>query len=109
MPPDPGSTTGSRHGADLTTAFGLSMEDVRRIVLDKLRVVYHDWHFTEVPFADFLSDAGERREDPRAFVIALVAALLGGISDAIERNNEAIAAALARRRRARPRARNPSP
>src|SRR5207249_831693 len=60
MPPDPGSTTGSRHGADLTTAFGLSKEDVRRIVLDKLRVVYHDWHFTEVPFADFLSDAGER-------------------------------------------------
>ena len=109
MPPDPGSTTGSRHGADLTTAFGLSKEDVRRIVLDKLRVVYHDWHFSEVPFADFLSDAGERREDPRAFVIALVAALLGGISDAIERNNEAIAAALARRRRARPRARNPSP
>ena len=107
MPPDPGSATGSRHRADLTTAFGLSKEDVRRIVLDKLRVVYHDWHFTEVPFADFLSDAGERREDPRAFVIALVAALLGGISDAIERNNEAIAAALARRRRARPRARNP--
>jgi len=108
MPPDPESATGSRHRADLTTAFGLSKEDVRRIVIDKLRVVYHDWHFTEVPFADFLSDAGERREDPRAFVIALVAALLGGISDAIERNNEAIAAALARRRRARPRARNPS-
>jgi hypothetical protein len=106
MPPDPGSATRSRHGADLTTAFGLSKEEVRRIVIDKLRVVYHDWHFTEVPFADFLSDAGERREDPRAFVIALLAALLGGISDAIERNNEAIAAALARRRRARPRARN---
>ncbi len=93
MPPDPGSATGSRHGADLTTAFGLSKEEVRRIVIDKLRVVYHDWHFTEVPFADFLSDAGERREDPRAFVIALVAALLGGISDAIERNNEAVGAA----------------
>ena len=107
MPPDPGSATGSRHGAGLTAAFGLGKEEVRRIVIDKLRVVYHDWHFTEVPFADFLSDAGERREDPRAFVIALVAALLGGISDAIERNNEAIAAALARRRRARPRARNP--
>jgi hypothetical protein len=108
MPPDPGSTTQSHGAEDLTTAFGLSKEEIRRIVLDKLRVVYHDWHFSEVPFADFLSDAGERREDPRAFVIALVAALLGGISDAIERNNEAIAAALARRRRARPRARNPS-
>ena len=77
MPPDPGSATGSRHGADLTTAFGLSKEEVRRIVIDKLRVVYHDWHFAEVPFADVLSDAGERREDPRAFVIALVAACWG--------------------------------
>src|SRR5437660_8942691 len=63
MPPDPGSATGSRHGAGLTTAFGLGKEEVRRIVIDKLRVVYHDWHFAEVPFADVLSDAGERRED----------------------------------------------
>jgi len=62
-----------------------------------------------VPFADFLSGAGERREDPRAFVIALVAALLGGISDAIERNNQLVAAELGRRRRARPRVRNSSP
>lgn len=83
-------------------ALGLNKEEVRRIVLDKLRVVYQDWHFAEVPFADFLSQPGDRREDPRAFVIALVAALLGGISDAIERNNEAVAAGLARRRRARP-------
>src|SRR5437899_509323 len=70
MPPDPGSTTGSRHRADLTTEFGLSKEEIRRIVLDKLRVVYHDWHVSEVPFVDFQWDAGERREDPSAFVIA---------------------------------------
>jgi len=81
---------------------GLNKEEVRRIVLEKLRVVYQDWDFAEVPFADFLSEPGERREDPRAFVIALVAALLGGISDAIEKNNETLAAAFARRRRARP-------
>jgi hypothetical protein len=87
---------------------GLNKQEVRRIVLDKLRVVYQDWHFTEEPFADFLSDAGERREDPRAFVIALVAALLGGISDAIEKNNEAVAAVFARRRRPRPPGRGPS-
>jgi hypothetical protein len=49
----------------------------------------------------FLSEPGERREDPGAFVSALVVALLGGISEAIERNNEAVAAAFARRRRAR--------
>jgi len=90
-------------------AIGLSKEEIRRIVIDKLRVVYHDWHCTEVPFADFLSGAGERREDPRAFVIALVAALLGGISDAIERNNQLVAAELGRRRLARPRVRNSSP
>jgi hypothetical protein len=82
-------------------ALGLNKEEARRIVLDKLRVVYQDWHFTEGPFADFLSEPGDRREDPRAFVIALVAALLGGISDAIEKNNEAVAEALVRRRRAR--------
>jgi hypothetical protein len=109
MPRDPGSESGSQDEADRRSAVGLSKEEVRRIVIDKLRVVYRDWHFAEVPFADFLSEAGERREDPRAFVIALVAALLGGISDAIEQNNEAVAAALVRHRRARPRARNPSP
>src|SRR5438445_13648195 len=103
MPPDPESTTRSHGAEDLTTAFGLSKEEIRRIVLDKLRVVYHDWHFSEVPFADFLSDACERREDPRAFVIALVAALLAGTSDAIERINYAYAATCRRRCAARPR------
>lgn len=87
---------------------GLNKEEVRRIVLKKLRVVYQDWHFAEVPFADFLSEPGDRREDPRAFVIALVAALLGGISDAIEKNNEAVAAAFTRRRRTQPSGRRSS-
>src|SRR5438093_12361062 len=106
MPPDPGSATGSRHGAGLTTAFGLGKEEVRRIVIDKLRVVYHDWHFAEIPFADVLSDAGEGREDPRAFVIALVAALLGGSCDAVVMINEGIAVALPPHRRGLPRSGN---
>src|SRR5438132_9454033 len=106
MPPDPESTTRSHGAEDLTTAFGLSKEEIRRIVLDKLRVVYHDWHFSKVPFADFLSDAGERREDPRAFIITLVAALLKSISDAIERNNKTVTTTLARHHHTQPRTRN---
>ena len=81
---------------------GLSKGRIRRIVIEKMRVVYHDWHFEDVPFADFLSQPGERREDSRAFIIALMAALLGGISEAMEQNNEALAAALARRPRGQP-------
>ena len=109
MPSEAELDVASRSAANRPPAIGLSKEEVRRIVIDKLKVVYHDWHLAETPFADFLAEAGERREDARAFVSALVAALLGGISDAIEKNNEAVAAALARPRRARPRARNPSP
>lgn len=87
---------------------GLSKEDVRRIVLDKLGVVYRDWGLSEHPFGGILSEPGERRDDPRAFVIALVAALLGGVSDAIDRNNVALAAGLGTRNRRRlPRDRAP--
>ena len=48
-----------------------------------------------------MTTAGERREDARAFVIALVAALVGGFSEAIARNN----ASLVERQRRRPRRR----
>jgi hypothetical protein len=75
---------------------GLHKDAIRRIALEKLEVVYRDWNFHEPPFADWAIEAGERRDDARAFVIALVAALLGGLSDAIEQNNTAIAEALAR-------------
>jgi hypothetical protein len=75
----------------------LHKDAIRRIALEKIEVVYRDWNFREPPFADFLAKAGERRENARAFIIALVAALLGGISDAIEQNNKALAAGLARR------------
>jgi hypothetical protein len=78
-------------------SIGLHKDAIRRIALEKLEVVYRDWHFNEPPFADFATEAGERRDDARAFLIALVAALLGGLSDAIEQNNKAIAEALARR------------
>jgi hypothetical protein len=79
------------------TTLGLNKDAIRQIALRKLEVVYRDWHFKDPPFADFATEAGERREDARAFVIALAAALLGGLPDAIEQNNKAIAAVLARR------------
>jgi hypothetical protein len=85
-------------------SIGLHKDSIRRITLEKMAVVYRDWNFHEVPFADFATGAGERRDDARAFVIALVAALLGGLSDAIEQNNKAIAASLVRK--PRPRRRN---
>ncbi len=78
---------------------GLDKETIRRLALSKLAIVYRDWNLDEPPFADFATEPGERRDDARAFIIALVAGLLGGISDAIEKNNEALDAALGRRRR----------
>ena len=78
---------------------GLHKEAIRRLALSKLAIVYRDWNFDEPPFADFATEPGERRDDARAFIIALVAGLLGGISDAIDKNNEALAAALGRRGR----------
>ena len=88
-------------GATSDRRIGLRKDAIRRIVLEKLEVVYRDWNFNEPPFADFETEAGERREDARAFLIALVAGLLGGLSDAIEQNNKALAAALAGREPAR--------
>jgi hypothetical protein len=69
---------------------GLSKTEIRRIVIDRLRTVYAEWGIDSAPFDDLVPTAGERREDPRAFVIALVAAVVGGMSDAIERNNAAL-------------------
>jgi hypothetical protein len=80
---------------------GLHKDAIRRIVLAKLAVVYRDWGFDQSPFADFATIPGERRDDARAFIIALVAALLGGLADAIDQNNEAIGAVLVRRHRLR--------
>jgi len=82
---------------------GLHKDAIRRIALEKLEVVYRDWNFDEPPFADFATEAGERRDDARAFIIALVAALLGGLSDAMDQNNKAIADAVVRRPRRQPR------
>jgi hypothetical protein len=42
---------------------------------------------------------GRRREDAQAFETALVAALLGGLSEAIEKNNQALFTALGRKDR----------
>jgi hypothetical protein len=82
-------------------ARGLSKEEIRRIALAKLRVVYREWGI-KTPFARVESGARTRREDPRAFSIALVAALLGGLSEAIERNTRALVAELEGVRRAPP-------
>jgi hypothetical protein len=73
---------------------GLSKAEIRRLVLGKLRVVYRDWGMDETPFARAGAPRRSRRDDPRAFVVALVAALLGGLSEAMERNTRALAAAL---------------
>jgi hypothetical protein len=88
---------------------GLSKEEIRRIALAKLQVVYREWGI-ETPFARAESGVRTRRDDPRAFVVALVAALLGGLSEAIERNTRALAAELSGARRAPPvkRARRPA-
>jgi len=70
---------------------GLTKDEIRQIVLDKLRVVYDDWNIPGRPFEDIMTAPGERREDARAFVIALVAGLVGGVAEAIHRNNARIA------------------
>jgi hypothetical protein len=73
---------------------GLSKEEIRRLVLRKLQVVYRGWGIDQTPFARAGAPGGPRRDDARAFVVALVAALLGGLSEAIERNTRVAAAAL---------------
>jgi hypothetical protein len=51
----------------MSQTVGLPKAVIRRIVLDKLAVVYRDWRFDEPPFADFATTPGERRDDGRAF------------------------------------------
>jgi hypothetical protein len=74
---------------------GLTKEQIRRIVLLKLKIVYRDWRSKESPFSS-AKKSGSRRSDPRAFETALVASLLGGLSEAIEQNNQALATAFRR-------------
>lgn len=76
---------------------GLTKEQVRRIVLSKLKIVYRDWHFTKDPFWYREPKGGHRRSDPRSFGTALLAALLGGLSEAIEKNNQVLFTALGRK------------
>jgi len=76
---------------------GLTKEQVRRMVLSKLRIVYRDWRFANGPFWRHDRKAGRRREDGQSFETALVAALLGGLSEAIEKNNHALFTALGRK------------
>src|SRR5262249_2895184 len=87
-----------RQRSALKSTPGLGKDEIRHIVLEKLRVVYDDWGLEGRPFEDFMTAAGERREDARAFVIALVAALVGGFAEAIDRNNALVARASRRRK-----------
>lgn len=76
---------------------GLTKEQVRRIVLSKLKIVYRDWAFAQGPFWHREPKAGQRRIDARSFETALLAALLGGLSEAIEKNNQVLFTALGRK------------
>jgi len=76
---------------------GLTKEDVRQIVLAKLAVVYRDWNLGHPPFWGRAVRPGNRRSDGDAFGTALVAGLLGGLSEAIEKNNRALMAAFGRK------------
>ena len=78
---------------------GLTKEQVRRIALSKLKIVYRDWDFAKGPFWHREPKAGQRRIDARSFETALLAALLGGLSEAIEKNNHALFTALGRKDR----------
>jgi hypothetical protein len=79
-----------------TDHLGLTKEQIRRIVLSKLRIVYHDWKLADAPFRGQDVRAGSRRGSERAFETALVAGLLGGLSEAIEKNNQALTKVLSR-------------
>ena len=82
----------------MKVGMGLTKEQVRRIVLGKLKIVYRDWQSKDNPFSN-RRRSGNRRNDARAFETALVAGLLGGLSEAIEKNNHALLTALGRKDR----------
>ena len=82
----------------MKAGIGLTKEQIRRIVLTKLKIVYRDWRFKDNPFSN-RRRSGNRQNDARAFETALVAGLLGGLSEAIEKNNHALFTALGRKDR----------
>jgi hypothetical protein len=79
-----------------TGSLGLTKEQIRRVVLAKLKVVYRDWNFKDNPFSN-RRRSGNRQNDSGAFDAALIAGLLGGLSEAIELNNQALITALGRK------------
>lgn len=82
----------------MKASIGLTKEQIRRIVLSKLKIVYRDWRFKDNPFSN-RRRSGNRQNDARAFETALVAGLLGGLSEAIEKNNHVLLTALGRKDR----------
>jgi len=77
-------------------SLGLTKEQIRRVVLAKLKVVYRDWNFKDNPFSN-RRRSGNRQKDSGAFAAALIAGLLGGLSEAIELNNQALLTAFGRK------------
>ena len=69
---------------------GITKEEIRRIVLSKLRIVSGDGPFKNGPFWHRAPRAGPRRNDARSFETALLAGLLGGLSEAIEKNDHTL-------------------
>ncbi len=82
----------------MKVGIGLTKEQVRRMVLAKLKIVYRDWESKDNPFSN-RRRSGNRGNDARAFETALVAGLLGGLSEAIEKNNHLLLTALGRKDR----------
>ena len=80
----------------MKVGIGLTKEQVRRIVLGKLKIVYRDWQSKDNPFSN-RRRSGNRGHEARAFETALVAGLLGGLSEAIEKNNHLLLTALGRK------------
>ncbi len=82
----------------MKVGIGLTKEQVRRIVLAKLKIVYRDWQSMDNPFSN-RRRSGNRGHEARAFETALVAGLLGGLSEAIEKNNHLLLTELGRKDR----------
>jgi hypothetical protein len=67
--------------------YGLSKEEIRKMVLKRVKVVYKDFGYDLPPYDSPLKHGSPKKGDIIAFVTALVAAVEGSLSDAIERNN----------------------
>ena len=75
---------------------GLSKRQIRRIMLDKLRVVYDEWGLDRPPVEAVTTPGDDSRDDRRGLLGAVTAALVDGCVDAVDRNNATLRRALRR-------------